>query len=79
MGEHVLSVHQIPREDEQYEHFVKSAPVVPICYVKNAGGKETMMEGEDLREAMEENEKEVQKQDCLGETKVTSNKDVRFE
>ena len=61
MGDHVHSVHKID-SDDQYQYLVKSAPVVPACFIRNDGRKRVMLEGEELSEAHLKNDSEVQKQ-----------------
>ena len=59
MGEHVSSVHKIARNSEEYKKLVKSAPVIPPCYLKKAGGKVEILEGQELEEAKKINESEI--------------------
>ena len=62
MGDHIASFHKIDRNSENYDHLVKSAPVVPPCYIINEGGRALAMEGKDLEEAKKDNEMKVEKQ-----------------
>ena len=70
MGEHISSVHKINPGHEQYDNLVKTAPVVPPCYIRHERGKAVMLEGEDLEIAMKSNEEEVgQQESALEELK----------